>query len=226
MAWEFIKPACELISTQVDALVVYEHEPHGNEDNVHVHMYLVGTRVSTDTLKNYIKKCGMIPKRSSEALKGNAFWSFKTEYTPYGDTQTFPVDTGCISYMSEGKLEPKYVKGFTSDEIEMYRDKWDPTIVETRRKEKIQSKLMYVVKETHKESKLRQNQMVDEIVKRLKDDSSDNAILLAIRQVVIIEQNTICGRYKIRDYYDTVKARLVSKESWLSEMKGFVFMRS
>lgn len=217
MTWFMIKEACELISTKVDRMIVYEHEVEGNDDNEHVHMYLVGTQVSTDTLKNYIRKF-------TNPGKGNGAWSFKTEYTPYGGTQALPVDSGCITYMSEGRLQPVFNKGFDQDEIIRLTNAYDPTIIENaKQKKQYQSKLMYVVKETHKESKLRQNQMVDEIIKRLKetDDYSERAILLMIREVVIIEQNTICGRYKIRDYYDTVRAKLLSKESWLNEMSAF-----
>lgn len=199
-------------------MIVYEHEPEGNEDNLHVHMYLVGTQVSTDTLKNYIRKF------TNPGKAGNGFWSFKTEYTPYGGTQSLPIDSNCITYMSKGVLEPVYNKGFELDEVNRLKLSYDPTVIENAKQRKqYQSKLMYVVKETHKESKLRQNQMVDLIISRLKesDDYTERAILLMIRQVVIIEQNTICGRYKIRDYYDTVRAKLLSKESWLNEMSQF-----
>lgn len=220
MTWFFIKEACELMAEKSERMVVYQHEPEGNDDNVHVHIYLVNTQVSTDTLKNYIKKFTRVPSD-----KGNKFWSFKTEYIPYGSTKPQPLDSGCITYMSKGELQPVFNKGFTQEELDMCRDRWDPTVIE-KTKKTYQSKLMYVVKETHKDSKLRQNQMIDEIIKRLRleikndDDVTDNQILLTIRQVVIIEQETICGRYKIRDYFDTVKAKMSSKESWLSSMRN------
>lgn len=221
MTWLQIQAACELISTKVDRMVVYEHVPEGNEDNTHVHMYLTDTQVSTDTLKNYIKRSvtSEIPK-----VKGNEFWSFKTEYTPFGQTINLPIDEKCITYMSKGKLDPVYVKGFTQDEINVYRDQWDPTIKAAPSKK--QSKLMYVVKETHKESKLRQNEMIDEIIKRLHEskDTSSLAIIKTIRQVVIVEQNTICGRYKVRDYHDTIIAKLNSDNTWINYMMQMVMM--
>lgn len=215
MSWFLIQPACELISQKVSRMVVYEHAPEDNKDNIHVHMYLTDTQVSTDTLKNYIKKFTRVP------AKGNEFWSFKTEYTPYGTFKPVPINDSCISYMSKGILEPVYVKGFTQDEIDTLKGQWDPSIMKTKAKP---SKTMYVVKETHKEAKLRQNEMVDEIIKRLEqeDDLTAQNILKYIRQVVIIENKTICGRYKVRDYYDTVRAKILQPNTWVSEMMTFI----
>jgi len=217
MTWFLIQSACELISTKVDKMIVYEHTPESNEENVHVHMYLTNTQVSTDTLKNYIRRFTKV------SVKGNDFWSFKTEYIPYGSTEKKPIDTNCITYMAKGQLDPVYVKGFTQEEIDECKGRWDPSIGVKKSKT---SKLMYVVKETHKESKLRQNEMVDEIVKRLKDadDLTGQNILKTIRQVVIIENKTICGRYKVRDYYDTVRAKILQSNTWVSEMMNFVSM--
>lgn len=197
MSWFMIQPACEQISSKVEKMIVYEHSE--DPENTHVHMYLVGTQVSTDTLKNYIRH-----KRGGND-RGNKFWSFKTA-----------TDSGCISYMTKGKYDPVYVKGFTPEEINAHKlagyDKPKPA-----------GKVMYVVKETHKDSKLRQSEMIDKIVKKLKskDDYTPEAILEQIRQVVIIDNNTIIGRYKVRDYYDTIRARLLTKETWICCMKNF-----
>lgn len=198
LSWFLFEPAKTSFENVCSKMAVYEH--NDDPDNIHIHIYMENVTVSTDTLKNYIKKV-------TRPAKGNGFWSFKTAH-----------DDGCIVYMTKGNLEPVFVKGYTNEEINAYRGKYVP------RTSKGSGKVMYVVKESQKESKLRQSEMVTEIIKRLKakDDYTPQDILEQIRQVVIIEQNTIIGRYKVRDYFDTIRARLMTKAMWISEMKNFV----
>jgi len=90
-------------------VIVYEHEADAKVKRTHVHA-LVETDVSTDTLKYRIKKIvGFVPKTD---------WSFKTEM--HGE----PVHDKLITYMSKGKLEPKYQKGFTQEVVDKYKSEW------------------------------------------------------------------------------------------------------
>lgn len=109
--WSQAVSAIELISSKVNRMVVYEHNSGGK--NCHIHMYLETCSVSTDTLKNYIRKHVTLDK-------GNKVWSFKKA-----------DDSDCITYMSKGKLDPCYVKGFTQDELIVYKDKWVERTPET-----------------------------------------------------------------------------------------------
>lgn len=194
-----IEPFCK-------GLVVYEH----NEDalNVHIHFLILGFTKSTDSIKGWLKKDTGISFKASD-------WSFKTKYKPFKEAIERNVDESCIIYMAKGKITPSYVMGIGNDTIEEYRHKW----IDYKTAAK-QSKLTsYIVKETAKASKLRQNEMIDEVIKRLEkqDDQTPQSILALIRQVVVVENKTILGRYKARDYYDTIRAH-VNPQTWLSSM--------
>lgn len=82
--------------------VWYQHDV---PNNIHIHGLVVGCSVSTDTLKNYIKK-DVGNMKATE-------WSFKTAN-----------DLGFITYMSKGTLAPVFNKGFPDDEIREYTSKW------------------------------------------------------------------------------------------------------
>jgi len=98
-----ITSALEKISECSERFVAYEHSER--VENTHVHFLAVGPTISTDTMKNYVRK--MIG--SVERTK----WSFPKA-----------SDVNCITYMSKGKLHPVLVKGFTEEEIEQFRMKW------------------------------------------------------------------------------------------------------
>jgi hypothetical protein len=121
--------------------------------------------------------------------------------------------------MTKGKLTPSFTHGFKPEYVESYKLQW----LDYKRSAKQQSLQSYIVKETQKASKLRQDEMITEICNRL--DKMDNPTventLKLIRQVVIIENKTILGRYKCRDYYDTVRAR-ANPQTWLTSMTTLV----
>ena len=98
-----IKTALEKVSEQSTAMVVYEH--NDKVDNVHVHCLVVDPKISTDTMKNYIRKVvGKVEKTQ---------WSFKKA-----------EDFSCITYMSKGKLEPVYCVNVPVDEIARLKSLW------------------------------------------------------------------------------------------------------
>lgn len=201
-----IRSACEQISEKVSKMVVYEHQPNGPDgDNIHVHMYLKGTQVSTDTLKNYIKKA--TPKKDKY---GNGYWSFNQAY-----------DDGCIVYMSKGQLDPVYIKGYTAEEIEDYRGKYDPS---KEKKKTYQAKLTYVVKESPAQSKKRKNDLIDEMRAEIKNMTDVTQVVSGIVKV-LNDNNVVFGRYTVRDYYDTLQARF-NTESFTSVMINFLAIRT
>ena len=192
----------EKLTENCDKFVVYEHNE--NVLNVHVHFLIKGLKCGTDSLKNWIRKT---TERSYKATD----WSFKTKYKPDKGSPERSVDDSCITYMSKGKLTPSYVSGYSAIDIESYRLMW----LDYKRQAKQQSLTSYIVKETQKASKLRQDEMITEICKRL-DNSTDKRprmIVQFIRQVVIIENKTVLGRYKCRDYFDAVLSR-IDPPSW------------
>lgn len=92
-----------------EKVIFYEHA--GDPNNVHVHGLIVGFRKDKTTLKNWCKEAlGMTPARTQ--------WSFP-ERTKEGE----PLTDGFISYMSKGKYDPSYSKGYTADEIQQWKAK-------------------------------------------------------------------------------------------------------
>lgn len=177
---------------------------HDVPDNVHVHGLVVGCTVSTDTLKNYIRK-SVGNMKSTE-------WSFKSAN-----------DLNFITYMSKGNLSPVSVKGFEADEIIEYMSKWVDQPVKLKRSQMVQYKLKF---ESPTQAKMRQNDMIDAIILRINEKSIQGTenILEEIRQVVYVEQRTVAGRYKIRDYYDTIVARR-QPSGWIAMMAQIVSHR-
>lgn len=168
-------------------LIIYEHDAA----RVHIHGLVTDCSVSTDTLKNWIKNvfsCKQFPKSD---------WSFITK-----DKQGNLVNDNFIIYMSKGVLQPRFVNGYTDDVVEQFKQQWKPVTPRT--------KVQYILKqENPHEAKKRQIDMVDEICRRVDENKyiMTEDIIKVICQVVYVENRTICGRYKIRDYYDMVLYR-------------------
>jgi len=189
-----------------DVLVVYEHEADEDISRTHIHCYADNPQVSTDTMKNWVKKAmgtTVFPKTD---------WSF-------AEAQ----DIGFITYMSYGRLNPLFVKGIETSAIADLKDKWVDNPKKT-------GKTQYVLKiENPAQQKLRQWEMVEEINRRFQmidpEASGDpvEKLIRIIRQVVIIENKTVCGRYKFRDYYDTIMS--LNQEN-TNSMKNFLSYRS
>jgi len=177
------------LSDACDVCVVYEHEADETVTRTHIHAYVENPKVSTDTMKNWVKK----------TLKVTAFP--KTDWSFVGAT-----DRGFITYLTKGKLTPCSVKGISDDEISILKAAW---VDQPPSRGKIQYKLKI---ENPQEQKMRQAEMVAEIRRRIhvdapKDDMGyhdPGNVLHIIYDVVVRQNNTVCGRYKIRDYYDTV----------------------
>jgi len=199
-------PVINRLQSECEKLIVYEHSE--NELNIHIHFLIIGFTKSTDSLKGWIKRDTGKNFPATE-------WSFKTKYKPFKEDKERDVDENCITYMAKGHIDYKFIYGFTDNDVAKFKLNWID--YKTRAK---QSKLTsYIVKESAKASKLRQNEMIDEIVRRLAEsaDNTPEVILSLIRQVVIIENKTIIGRYKVRDYYDTIRS-IANPGTWLSSM--------
>lgn len=94
---------CSRVSMVSQKVCFYEHAE--NAANVHVHGLLMGVTKDKSTLKNWFKETlGLAPARTQ--------WVF-SQVQKDGS----PLDEGFLAYMSKGKYDPKYNKGFTDDEI-------------------------------------------------------------------------------------------------------------
>lgn len=183
-----------------DKYVFYQHDV---PNNVHLHGLLVGCKVSTDTLKNYIRK-DVGNMKSTD-------WSFKAA-----------DDFNFITYMSKGSLSPVAVKGFESEELTEYMSKW--VTVEKKKRNLTQYKLKI---ENPQQAKIRQNELMDMVLQRCKEKGISHGapVLEVIRQVVYVEHKTIVGRYKIRDYYDYVVGNGLNTELWIKSMEKLIYFR-
>lgn len=113
-SWSVVERAVVAIALRCDKVLAYEHVGSATE-KVHIHLILVGVRCDVDTLKNDMKRNGLA------TLKGNGEWSFKTKDKKYGDVTDSPV---YITYMTKGKYDPKYNKGYSNEELEQAKASW------------------------------------------------------------------------------------------------------
>lgn len=203
-AYQELASFCEQLSKCCDKVVIYEHQAN----RVHIHGLLVNCKVSTDTLKNYVKRSlGVSTYPKSD-------WSFKTIW------EGNPVDDNFIIYMSKGDLQPKYYTGYTIDDLELFRQKWVARSDYVKKKTLTQFKIKY---ENPREAKIRQNEMMDMVRQRVREHNirKPRDILQVIRDVVYRECKTVVGRYKIRDFYDYISSD-VHEEEWLSNMEKLI----
>lgn len=100
----------EKLADDCTRLVVYQHDA----SQTHVHFYAQNCSIKTDAMKTRIKKHLQVASMDKNK------WSFKTA-----------SDTGCITYMSKGVLEPMFVKGFTREELVVCKDRWVERTPET-----------------------------------------------------------------------------------------------
>lgn len=97
-----------------EKMVVYEHNE--NVSRIHIHAHIWGCADTDDTLKNWLSQTLNVKVNKSDI-------SFKQKYKPKGSLQSKPIDEGNISYMSKGKYDPVYNKGYTDDELKVLKEK-------------------------------------------------------------------------------------------------------
>jgi len=197
---------CDLIRSQCTSCIIYEHQ----SSRVHIHGLIKGCKVSTDTLKNYVKRSLAVtsfPKTD---------WSFKTQFEG-GD-----IDDRFITYMSKGILDPVFLHNCDDESIAILKSKWVP-VVKQRKAEMVQYKLKI---ENPRESKIRQNEMMDMVKQRCSElgYKRGRPVLEIIRQVVYVENRTIVGRYKLRDFYDYVVSD-TDHEKFLDNMEKIILFK-
>lgn len=101
----------KLWADECEAFIVYEHVSDTTVKKTHCHFLMLGCAVGPEQMKNIAKRV-MVPG------KGQAFWKWESK---------LPPDQSFITYMSKGKLAPKFVKNISPAEVEEWRLKWvDP----------------------------------------------------------------------------------------------------
>jgi len=109
-SYEEAKPIISLWAMRTTKMLVYEHIG-GTTNKTHIHVSLLGTNVDKKQLRN-IAATTKIP------VSGNENMSFKI----------WDKDEEYIKYMTKGKHDPKYNKGYEEFELLEIKKRW----VETR----------------------------------------------------------------------------------------------
>lgn len=105
LPYDDCKPIISQWADRSSSLIVFEHLADEEISKTHIHIAIGGCEVKTEALKRMW---------SNAPGKGNEFWSWKD----WDGTDKY------ITYMTKGKLSPKFVKNFLSDEVERSRQGW------------------------------------------------------------------------------------------------------
>lgn len=188
-----IMTAIDKMVLQSEKTVVYQHDADDEVSRTHVHLLLVNCKVSTDTLKNWIKKdIGQVNKSD---------WSFKSADTGYHKF---------ITYMSKGTLVPVKVEGFELEEINRLKGEW----IEPRSVKAVNGKL---VKEVDDAANISKRKLLEEMVAVIGDGVNDTRVVINGIRKVLVQHNIVIGLYKVMDYYDSYMM-YANKETWLDNL--------
>lgn len=217
--YEEIHPWIQNLDTKCDKLVVYEHEADEEVSRLHCHLIIVGYTTSDETMKQQLIKClGQRPEKTD--------WAWDPDLRSEEDA---------ITYMSKKHLQAKFVKGYSDEYVAECSAKYQPP--EAYAKAKGAHKVQYkVVTEKPEISKKRQNDLLDEMIAEIRtnypmdqyvtnsDMPFDHKVVLRCILEILNKNRVIFGRYKVRDYYDTILSRLwTSKfQDRMITMIGFV----
>jgi len=105
---------------KADKLLCYEHIGE-KTSKPHCHLLLLGVMCNKERLKQIAKASGL-------AGGGNEFWSFKTAKE---EAERY------IVYMSKGKFDAVYNKGYEPDYLQMCKDAWEQGEAEPNRDQKL-----------------------------------------------------------------------------------------
>jgi len=123
-------------------------------------------------------------------------WAFVTKYGKEDEPKK-EVNDDLITYMSKGLLDPQLVIGFKEEDILAFKTKW------------VDAEFKVVRKPTY-------DALVTQVISMSIGPISGTELLNNIIEV-LNKYNVVCGRYKIRDIYDTVLRR-TQKYSFINQM--------
>jgi len=117
-SWDALRTTIGQWALRCDKVLLYEHaERH---ENIHCHLLLEGVSCSIDTLKNDMRAHGI-------DLKGAGQLSFKSKFK-LRDGSTINITEAnkgrYVTYMSKGKYDPKYNKGYDPDWLTIQKSRW------------------------------------------------------------------------------------------------------
>ena len=108
--YEDAKRIFAAFALRCDKLVVYEHPADGKTKRIHCHALLTGTNVDKKQLRNVAEGTHSVD------VKGNGNMAFSED--------EWDQDMHFVTYMSKGKWDPKYYKGFSEEDITTAKSLW------------------------------------------------------------------------------------------------------
>lgn len=180
--------------------ITYEH--YGEGKRTHTHTFVSGISIKDDAISKRIKKALLL----SNCEVGKADIRILTKIDK-GPDKGKPVNENALTYFHKGMYPIKLNKGFTEDFInEKHASSYVPQSIVKEKGEKKQYKL--IMENVH-QKKLRENDLIKLIIDdfKVKPNGSDDDLLESIMKV-IRETDTICGIYKMMDYFDTISNRI------------------
>lgn len=173
-------------SNSCEKMVVYQHDADKEINRVHLHMVMIDCKYKTpEALKRQFHS------RVKTDLKGNALWSWEHGKSEPG--------MSFITYMSKGELASVFVKNILPAEIEELRLQWkQPTPkgnLLTERKESAKTKYDLV-------QEMLQEVDDDEIVNKCSTRVADYLVSVVLK--VLRKNRIVIGRYKVREYRDSL----------------------
>jgi len=202
---EEMMPFWERLAGSCLRIIAYEHLDGAR---VHCHATVEGATVSTDTMKNWIKK----------ALAVTVFPRTDWKFTAYDG------DEKAITYMSKGKYDPIYQKGHDPEEIRRLKGTWldyATLMRSTDPKKPVAPALKWADMLDIAEKRFRSQEKLGETFHRTIEIAIDIS-----RQVVYVENKALVGRHKFRDFVDTIVARVYDKYEWGRVQLNFMSYRS
>lgn len=138
------------VADKCDKFIVYRH-PKEDAEREHIHALLCATTLSCKVLRDWCHTKLKLEKSNANYSVGETFGAAKTKMSELNYN-------AYISYMSKGKYEPIFCKGFTDEEIDVLRQAYrcESTVVNTNR----------IVEPVEKRSKLTQYQIAKEATAR------------------------------------------------------------
>lgn len=196
--WAVLKDFIENVCCS--RIAVYEHTADEEVKRTHIHFYIDDYPNTIEGFKKSLKK------HLQTTSYDRSDWSFQEKH------DGSPVNSGCITYMTKGVLDPVFQKGFTQEELNTFKEQW----VERPQRSSHQTKIQIIKRESAAESKKRKNDLVVEMIGKLGEylqtdtnclrHTRDEYTVKAIIQI-LNENSLVFGRYTVRDYYDTISAR-------------------
>lgn len=193
IAFRITNPYIELVSfiTKLEEvsnkLIVYEHDA----SRTHIHGLVLGCKITTDTMKNWIKKCLNV----KTYVKTD--WSFKTADDGYDKY---------ITYMSKGKFDCKHNKGFEDEYIDQCRKSWIDYPKQRAENTADKPKVWELAQEIYDVFKNRYAQDAFEIIQSRYEAMPEGYMMYKAYLEIAID---VCNKYK-QAYEEHYLRRLVS----------------